>query len=281
MSSGDILGQSRSYRDYRAICQRSAIVFLDNQTRHASTGFQANGDMGKLIHGLLGWDKLVPESMAMYQSPHRHFASPAGPHQRPGCGWWRGLPGHTALVASHRRLPRRPAASYRTAAPLMVWHERNERYLVNRRPVATVGLLWSQDNVDFYGREAPEARVMTPYWGMAQALIRARIPYVPIHADDVSSGGGIANHLSVLVLANTGSLSDSQCDAVEQFVAAGGGLVATGESSLYDEEGARRDDFALADVLGVHARWRHHRHAGSGERELGCSRGALLSEDSA
>ncbi len=71
--------------------------------------------------------------------------------------------------------------------------------------------------------------------------------------DDVSSGGGIANHLSVLVLANTGSLSDNQCDAVEQFVAAGGGLVATGESSLYDEEGTRRDDFTGGRIGGVHA----------------------------
>ncbi len=144
----------------------------------------------------------------------------------------------------------------------MVWHERNERYLVNRRPVATVGLLWSQDNVDFYGREAPEGACHDALLGYGAGVDPGAHPrYVPIHADDVSSGGGIANHLSVLVLANTGSLSDSQCDAVEQFVAAGGGLVATGESSLYDEEGARRDDFALADVLGVHARWRHHRHA--------------------
>ncbi len=253
MNSGDILGQSRSFRDYRAICQRSAIVFLDNQTRHASTGFQANGDMGKLIHGLLGWDKLVPESMAMYQSPSPTFRIASRPTPEARMWMVEGFAGGIQPWWHHIGAYHDDRRQYRTAAPLMVWHERNERYLVNRRPVATVGLLWSQDNVDFYGREAPEARVMTPYWGMAQALIRARIPYVPIHADDVSSGGGIANHLSVLVLANTGSLSDSQCDAVEQFVAAGGGLVATGESSLYDEEGTRRDDFALADVLGVHA----------------------------
>ncbi len=71
--SGDILGQSRSFRDYKAICERSELVFLDHQTRNDATGFQANGDIGKLIHGLLGWDKLAPESMAMYQSPSPTF----------------------------------------------------------------------------------------------------------------------------------------------------------------------------------------------------------------
>ena len=36
------------------------------------------------------------------------------------------------------------------------------------------------------------------------------------------------------------------------YVEGGGRLVVTGESSLYDEWGDRRDDFALAELLGVH-----------------------------
>jgi hypothetical protein len=44
-------------RDYKAICERSQIVVLDEQARNDATGFQHNGEAGKLIHGLLGWDK--------------------------------------------------------------------------------------------------------------------------------------------------------------------------------------------------------------------------------
>ena len=60
----------------------------------------------------------------------------------------------------------------------------------------------------------------------------------------------------MLVLPNLAAMSDAQCAAVRRFVEAGGGLVATGETSLYDEEGRRRADFALADLLG---RARHRR----------------------
>jgi hypothetical protein len=155
--------------------------------------------------------------------------------------------------------------------------------------------------------------VMAPYWGMAQALIRARIPYVPVHADHIarytvgvpspqpspeggggpepgcmqpggggspeadslepggeasselgspspSPGGGgpgwwsAAEPLSVLVLPNVGALSDAQCGALRRFVAAGGGLVATGLTSRYDHEGEPRpEDFALAELFGAHA----------------------------
>src|SRR5262249_28306701 len=60
----------------------------------------------------------------------------------------------------------------------------------------------------------------------------------------------------VLVLANAAALSDKQAEAVRQFVRAGGGLVATGETSLFDGLGRPRADFALADLLGVSYRGR-------------------------
>ena len=89
-----------------------------------------------------------------------------------------------------------------------------------------------------------------PYEGFAQALIRARIPYLPVHADDLDRQG---RELAVLVLPNTGGLSDAQCEAIRQFVARGGSLVATGDSTRFNEWGDPRPDFALADLLHVHA----------------------------
>jgi len=38
-----------------------------------ATGFQHNGEVGKMVHGVLGWDKLAAESMAMYQAPQPTF----------------------------------------------------------------------------------------------------------------------------------------------------------------------------------------------------------------
>ena len=68
MNSGSVTSQARSFRDLKEICQRADIMMLDHQRRDDDTGFQQNGDTGKRVHALLGWDKLAPESMAMYQS---------------------------------------------------------------------------------------------------------------------------------------------------------------------------------------------------------------------
>ena len=95
---------------------------------------------------------------------------------------------------------------------------------------------------------------MAPFAGTAEALGLHRIPWRAVHADHVARD---APELDVLVLPNLAAMSDAQCAAVRRFVEAGGGLVATGETSLYDDEGRRRADFALADLLGAHATGEH------------------------
>jgi len=54
-----------------------------------------------------------------------------------------------------------------------------------------------------------------------------------------------------LLLANTACLSDSQVEAIRQFVRNGGGLIATQHTSLRDENGNLRSDFALTDLFKV------------------------------
>ena len=43
---------------------------------------------------------------------------------------------------------------YEIAPPVFQWHKKNERYLLNRTPVAAEGLVWSQSSADFYGRDS-------------------------------------------------------------------------------------------------------------------------------
>ena len=249
MNSGSIIGQCQSFRDYKAICERAAIIMLDHQARSDAGGFQQNGETGKLIHGLLGWDKLIPESMAMYQAgrPTFRLASKPAPEARmwmlDGIAgglqpWWH----HIGAYHEDRRM-------YHTAETVCSWHQTHEELLVNRRPVASVGVVWSQENTDFFGRENPDSLVELPWRGITQALIRARIPYLPVHADHIERDAG---RLSALVLPNLGAMSDAQVTSVRRFVERGGGLLATGESSLFDQWGDARANFALADLFGAH-----------------------------
>ena len=96
---------------------------------------------------------------------------------------------------------------------------------------------------------APRDRFLAPYVGAYSALMRSGLPVVTLQRPHFEEG--LAD-FQVLVLANVALMNDAQADAVRRFVREGGGLVATHETSLMDEKGQRRPDFALADVLGVH-----------------------------
>lgn len=254
MNAGDITAQSERSRDMAAICRRARIIMLDSQTRGPGRSFHDNADAGTLIHGLLGWDKLVPESTALYGAgrPSFRVASKPEPEVRMWAvegfaggiqPWWH----HIGAAHDDRR-------QYRTAEALFAWHEAHQEYLVDREPVASVGVVWSQRNSDFYGRDAAEDRVALPYRGVVGALVEARIPYLPVHVDDIGS----RRDLRLLVLPNVASMSDAQCVGVRRFVQAGGSVLATGETSRYDEWGDPRPDLALGDLLGARATGSHH-----------------------
>jgi hypothetical protein len=247
MNSGQIESQSARFRDYKGICERTPIIMLDSQYR-AAYGFQANSDSGKLIHGLLGWDALIPESTALYDAGTPTFR--VGSKPAPEARMWAvsGFAGGIQPWWHHIGASHEDRRQYETAEPLFGWHASNEEYLVGREPLANVGLVWSQRSVDFHGREDPEARSVLPYRGFADALIRARIPYLPVNVDHIERD---AAQFDVLVVPNVGALSDAQSSALRAFVNAGGNLVVTGESGRYDEWGDPRPDLVCADLLGV------------------------------
>ena len=249
MNSGSISGQSRSFRDYKEICKRADMIMLDDQARHNESGFQRNGQIGQVIHGMLGWDKLIPESTAMYQAGRPTFRLSSKPEAEARMWAVEGMAGGIQpwwhMVAAYHEDRR----MYKTVEPLLRWHKENEEFLINRRPVATVGVVWSQENTDFYGRDDANNRVDVPWRGMTEALIRASIPYSTVHADHIDRDG---NELSLLILPNLALMTDTQIASVRRFVENGGSLIATDETSLYDEGGDRRPDYALADMFGAH-----------------------------
>jgi hypothetical protein len=249
MNSGTISGQAQRFRDYKAICERSEIVMLDEQARNDATGFQHNGEAGKLIHGLLGWDKLLPESMAMYQAGRPAFRLASKPEPEARLWMLEGFAGGIQPWWHHVGAEQEDRRMFRTAEPILRWHAENQQYLINRRPIATVGLVWSQLNTDFYGRDNADELVELPWRGWTNALVRARIPYLPVHVDHIARD---PDQFSVLILPNLAAMSAAQVAGVRRFVERGGGLIATGEASRYNESGEPHSDFALADLFGAH-----------------------------
>ncbi len=249
MNGGSPYGEGQQFRDFREICHRTELLMLDDQRRIDATGFQRNAHVGKLVHGVLGWDKVAPESMAMYQTTSPTFRIGAKPAAEARLWMLEGIAGgiqpwwhYVGAYGEDRR-------SYGTPVAVCQWHAANERYLVKRRPVATVGIVWSQRSSDFFGRDDWQAQASLPDNGFLQALVRARIPYIPVQIDDIEREAG---QLRTLILPNLGAVSDRQAAVLRGFVGRGGGLLATGLSTLCDEWGEPRADFALADLFGAH-----------------------------
>jgi hypothetical protein len=125
---------------------------------------------------------------------------------------------------------------------------RNEKYLRNIAPLARVGMLFSEQSNN-YGGETWQQRAGDHTSGMYHALIEARIPFEMVN--DRLLSPEYLKPFRLLILTNSAQLSDEQCNQIRAFVKAGGSIVATYETSLYDKDGRRRNDFGLADLFGA------------------------------
>ncbi|HKO17899.1 MAG TPA: beta-galactosidase trimerization domain-containing protein, partial [Acidobacteriaceae bacterium] len=128
---------------------------------------------------------------------------------------------------------------------LYQWTARNDSYLNGRRPMARVALVYSQQT-NWY---VPEGKAEDAALGWYQALVESRIPFEMVH-DRLLDEVALAKYRT-LVLPNIVALSDAQCGQIKAFVSRGGNVVATNQTSLSDEWGARRKNFGLAELFGV------------------------------
>ena len=119
-----------------------------------------------------------------------------------------------------------------------------EKYLRNEAPVARVGMVYSQQSAWFVGNKVEDHTL-----GWYQALIEARIPFEMVHDRLLDSAH--VSQFKTLILPNIAALSDEQCQQLRDFVTRGGSVIATHETSLWNEWGIRRKNFGLADLFGV------------------------------
>lgn len=138
-----------------------------------------------------------------------------------------------------------------------VFHEiqRRESRVVHTTPWAWGGLLVSEQTRQFTAYRDIAERFLPHVFGAFRVGMEEHLPLTLLNDWDLLSESGL-DRFRVLILPAATALSDAQVAAVRRFVHAGGGLVATGETSLCDELGQPRADFALADLFGASYRGR-------------------------
>jgi type 1 glutamine amidotransferase len=123
-----------------------------------------------------------------------------------------------------------------------------EQWTGRGEPVPYAGILWSKDSQQLL--PANNAKLVEDGMeGTHNALIESHIPVGVITERDAIAGKW--RGMKTIVIPSAECLSNECVAALEKYVEAGGGLVVTGLSSMYDATGARRKDFALADLLGI------------------------------
>ncbi len=125
--------------------------------------------------------------------------------------------------------------------------EHEDHHFESAEPLPYAAVLFSRQTADLYGGADPERRWEGCLRGWLKALTRSRIPFRLIVDQDLTPER--LERFAVLCLPNAACLSDQQIQAVSGFVEQGGGLVATGATSLYDEAGRPRPAFGLQRVL--------------------------------
>lgn len=126
---------------------------------------------------------------------------------------------------------------------------KNEQYLRNTAPLARVGVVYSEQTDRNYGGKPWQQKSGDHLDGFYHALVESRVPFDMVN-DRLLTPGDL-QRFKLLILPNIAALSATQCGQLRAFVENGGSLVATFETSLYDEAGKQRPDFGLASLFGV------------------------------
>ena len=234
--------------DLQAICARSQMIMTDHQSRDSLNGLEQNSLNGSLLHELAGWDCVIPESMANYVRGIYTFRRGCNPPKETQQWMHEGMAGGISPWIHFIGASQDDARQYRNTEKAMRWHKANEAFLYDRTPVADIGLVWSQRNATFYGRDRSQVLCAYPWRGMTRALTRARIAFLPVHADHIQRD---LKRFKTLILPDLAVLSDDQLAAIGDFVSTGGNLIYTGATGMLDEWGNVRPHFPLDQLTGI------------------------------
>lgn len=240
-------GGALSELDMKRVGELSQTLFADKQARRGTMPPWANGKNGKEYRATMGRKPIGGIFSVGVEEPYRwkdSVQTAAEIEMWAHDGIAHGLrPWFTKFNAKpldQRWMP--------VVADIFEWHWKNERFLRNEENLARVAIVYSQQTAHYYGGQKARELVEDPQLGFYQALVESRIPFEMVH--DGLLDAAHVDRFALLILPNIAALSAAQCRQIEEYVARGGAIVATQETSLYDEWGQRRRDFGLRDLFG-------------------------------
>jgi hypothetical protein len=224
----------------------------DNQGRGGdNTPIWACASQGRVCHAVQNGKMATNVTGAWSTGPVRwRYVAKSEPEQRM---WFNetvasGMVPYHHIIGAEKGLGEdrrvlRPARDY------FRWTARHDPHFRNKGTIAEIGVVMGQRTNLFY--QTPRGMTVGDSMnGLYSALLEGRFLFDFVHEEKLSADE--LRKYRALILPNIALLSDRQCEQIANFVNAGGSLLATFETSMYDEHNRKRSDFGLADVFGIH-----------------------------
>lgn len=129
------------------------------------------------------------------------------------------------------------------------------------KSIARIGLLWPQEASNYYtGSSVPltdftkemsaskGGNLSEEFYGFYDGLSRKHFPFDVL--DEASLKSDLTKY-DLIIFPNASCFKKEDAGKVREFVREGGNIIATFETSLYNEEGEKLDAFQLKDVFGI------------------------------
>ena len=251
---GNLGGGLDTVKDLKEISQVAAWFNADHQGRSGDTPIWACAQQGRVANSVMQGRTTtnVAGAYANAQPNWRHVSkAPAE------LTMWLAQTTASGMVPWFHWLGGTPEdARWRDVGlSFFNWIAENESHFKNRSAIADLAVLYPQRTVAFYSRpESHRPRYrggpIDYIQGLYYALLEGRFLFDFIHESNLEDAS--LDKYRALLIPNAAYLSDKRCEAIRRFVNSGGSLLATFESSRYDEWGNLRPDFQLADIFGAH-----------------------------
>ncbi len=254
---GNLGGGIRTVKDLKKISEVAAWFNADNQGRAGDRPIWGAAQQGRVARSVMG-DGTVTNVLGAYSNSStlwRHSAKPDAENTL-----WTAQCAASGMVPWYHWLGGSPLDNRwrKPGRDFFQWLAANEPHFRNRHSLADVAVLYPQSTISFYRSEGKEERQLNGapldsadyLEGLYYSLLESRTLFDLVHQGNLSLE--TLKPYRALLIPNAALLRDSECEVIRRYVNSGGSLLATFETSRYNEWGETRGDFALADLFGVH-----------------------------
>ncbi len=254
---GNLGGGIRTVKDLKRLGEVAAWFNADHQGRSTESPIWGAAQQGRVAQSVMD-GRTITNVIGAYSTSNPLWRHSSKPNAE--ATLWMAEITASGMVPWYHWLGGSPEDNRwrKTGRAFYDWLALNESHFRNRRSLADLAVLYPQSTIAFYRSNGTRERRLngelidpTDYLqGLYYALLEGRFLFDFIHQENLTPEA--LKPYKALLIPNAAYLRDNECQAIRDYVASGGSLLATFETSHYNEWGVRREDFGLADLFGVH-----------------------------